>query len=540
MTWTLETSKGNESQKCRWEIVQWTRGRGLDIGCGPIKCFPHMIGIDNCHHEMFGQTIKPDVKVHTCLDLGIFASGSMDFVFSSHTLEHIEPENVVRCLEEWMRLLKVGGNLVLYLPDKKLYPHIGEEGCNPDHKWEPEYESVVAYMDKVSCGWEMVVYQLRNQEDEYSGLYVFQKTAEKLRGFSWRKSTPKKTVGVVRYGAFGDLLQASSVLAGLKKQGYHVTLFCSPPGCEVVKYDPNVDYFYYQDKDQVPNMCLSEYWEYHSKKYDKWVNLSETIEGSFLALPGRAAHEWPPAVRHKMLNHYYLEFQHELAGVPHRPAVKFYPTPAEKEWARKERGSTDLVLLWALAGSAVHKVYPYLDQLVARLMISYPQVHVFFVGGPECRLLEQSWENEPRVHRTCGVWSIRQSLTFAQQADLVVGSETGVVNSVCCEPMPKVVFLSHSTHENLTRDWVNTTALWSKDTHCPGRGKNEAPACHQLHYGWKYCKDTIYTEEIAELHNRPDLVDTRMGVAQCQADLHPALAWDAIQTAINSREEKAA
>lgn len=522
MTWTRETSKGNESQKCRWEIVQFTRGRGLDVGCGPIKCFPHFIGVDNCHHEIFGQNIKPDIRVETCLDLSVFATESMDFVFSSHTLEHVKPDDIVRCLTEWFRVIKTGGHLVLYLPDKSLYPNCGEDGANPDHKWDPEFESVTRYMDQLSAGWDLVLYQLRDQDDEYSGLYVFKKT-EVGHAFTFREPRPKKRAGVVRYGAFGDLLQASSVLAGLKRQGYHVTLYSSPPGVDAIRHDPNIDFLYLQDKDQVPNHCLGEFWEHEKKKYDRFVNLSESVEGTFLAMPGRAQHEWPPELRHKMMNRNYLEFQHELAGVPHRPQVRFYPTAAEQDWARDERAGKDFVLVWALAGSSVHKAYPYLDQIVARLMISYPQVHVYLNGGPEAKLLEAGWENEPRVHRTCGKWSIRQSLAFARVADLVVGGETGVVNSVSCEPIPKVVYLSHSSHENLTRDWVNTTALWAKNTHCPGRGRNMAPACHQMHFGWKHCKRGKET-----------------GVAQCQEDIAPAIAWDAIQTAINAREEKAA
>jgi len=126
--------------------------------------------------------------------------------------------------------------------------------------------------------------------------------------------------------------------------------------------------------------------------------------------------------------------------------------------------------------------------VIAAIMVDFPSVHVTFVGGPDCKMLEAGWEKEAKVHRRSGEWEIRQSLTFATMADMVIGPETGIMNAVCCEDMPKVVFLSHSTHENLTRDWVNTHVLWSNDTTCPGRGKNEAPACHQLHYGWTYCK----------------------------------------------------
>jgi hypothetical protein len=48
---------------------------------------------------------------------------------------------------------------------------------------------------------------------------------------------------------------------------------------------------------------------------------------------------------------------------------------------------------------------------------------------------------------------------LAQVADVVVGQETGLLNAVAMEPMRKVVLLSHSTHENLTKHWVNTEAL---------------------------------------------------------------------------------
>ena len=34
MTWTAETSLGNEAGKIRWELVEYTNGTGLDLGCG--------------------------------------------------------------------------------------------------------------------------------------------------------------------------------------------------------------------------------------------------------------------------------------------------------------------------------------------------------------------------------------------------------------------------------------------------------------------------------------------------------------------------
>lgn len=174
MTWDKNTSCAYESRKCRWDIVPYTRGRGLDLGCGPEKTFAHFIGVDNGHHEIFQHKINPDVKCDA-KDLSMFATESLNFCFSSHFLEHVDYEEVPKVLAEWMRVIIPGGHLILYLPDKALYPNVGEPHCNPDHKWDPDYDSVVAAMEKVECDWDLIDYQLRDKGDEYSGYYVWKK-----------------------------------------------------------------------------------------------------------------------------------------------------------------------------------------------------------------------------------------------------------------------------------------------------------------------------------------------------------------------------
>ena len=522
MTWKVTDPQGNEAFKVRWEVVQWTRGRGLDIGCGVQKTFQHWIGVDNCKDaELFGHPVKPDVHIEDAGDLSLFQSKTMDFVFSSHLLEHIEPERVSNVLKEWWRLMKDGAYLTLYLPDEDEYPKVGEPEGNIDHKWNVNKDRVIEYMRPLK-GWDLVDYQKRNQDREYSLLFVFRKVKEGQH-FSYQDPKPAKTCAIVRYGAYGDLLQSSTVWAGLKKQGYHVTLFCSPPGADVVKFDPNIDAFYHQDKDQVPNHLLTEFWNHHKKKYDKFVNLCESVEGSFLTLPGRAVHNWSPAARHRVMNFNYVEMQHLIAGVPHEPKVRFYPTGEEREWAKRERRKMgERVLVWTLAGSAVHKTWPYLDKVIATLMLEHPDWDVVLIGGEKCKILEQGWDNEKRVHKRSGVWDIRQSMTFIEEADVVVGPETGIMNAASDLDIPKVVFLSHSSDENLTRDWDNTIVLVSKGTSCPGRGNDEAPACHQMHYNWDFCKQH------------------EIGVAQCQADIPFEQAWHAITHAMRFRIEKAA
>ena len=511
MVWSIDLPYTPESSKIVWEVAPYLRGRGVDLGAGTFRVLPHAISVENGHHEAFGHQIKPDIKIEDAANLSIFGSQSMDFVYSSHLLEHIE--NYAGALKEWWRLVKPGGYLVMYLPDEDEYPKVGEKGANPDHKWNCSYGAVVAAMDDLK-GWDLQDFQKRNEGDEYSLLFVFKKTGTRVNTYGHLNPKPEKTACVVRYGAFGDLMQASSVWAGLKKQGYHVTVFTSLPGADVITSDPNIDNLVLFDKDQVPNANLVDFWGWQKKKFDKFVNLSESVEGTFLAMPGRTQHAWAPLTRHKRMNENYVQFQHELAGVDHAPDVKFYATTDEKEWAVKKRKKMGdgPVIMWSLAGSSVHKTWAGLDTIIASVMVTYPSAHVVLVGGPEAVILEAGWENEPRVHLTSGKWSIRQSLSFLSQCDLVIGPETGVLNASACMEVPKIVFLSHSTHENLTRDWRNVFPLSSVGTQCPGRGTDDAPACHQLHYGWDHCRR-----------------DANTGTAQCQADISDQLVWQTVR-----------
>jgi len=523
MTWSIHDPQSNEGHKVRWEIVPYTRGRGLELGSGIQKLYPHFIGVDNRKDAaLFGHPINPDVAVESAERMEFFASNSMDFIFSSHLLEHIEPERVTGALKEWMRIIKPKGYLTLYLPDEDEYPKVGENGANPDHKWNVNYDRVIQYM-RGAGWWDCVRFEKRNQDKEYSLLFVFQKHGSAQRE-SWKDyERPKKTCAVVRYGAFGDLLQASSVFCGLKAQGFHVTLFTSPPGDDVIKHDPNIDAFYYQDKDQVPNHLLGEFWEHHKKKFDKWVNLSESVEATGLAIPGRTQYLWPAKLRHEWMNKNYLQTQHEIAGIPHKHQVRFFPTEEERTWAKKQRSKMgEFVIAYALAGSSCHKVWGGMDRVIAAVMVDFPQVDFVLMAGEAGKILEQGWESEKRVHRTSGEWSIRQGLTFMAYADMAIGPETGLMNAASEHDYPKVIFLSHSTEENLTRDWTNVYPLSSKHTVCPGRGNNEAPACHQMHYGWETCKKTTDA------------------IAQCQVDITFDQAyeviWHVIKAALQSRK----
>lgn len=515
MVWKADAPQLHESMKMLWELVPYTRGLGLDLGCGPSKTFPHFIGVDNRKDtQLFGIQMNPDLTVPTCERMPFFASEQWDFIFSSHLLEHIVDYKAA--LAEWWRLVKVGGHLCLYLPHKKYYPNIGQPGANADHKHDFMPSDIINAM-KAGGDWDLLRNEDRNAEAEYSFFQVYKKLpAGGGQLYSYKNLKPKKTCAVVRYGAWGDALQAASIFPLLKKQGYHITLYTTDRCLEVIREDPHIDAVIVQDHEQVPNHALHHFWANEKKKYDKWVNLSESIEATLLALDERTQAKWPHSVRAKYLDTNYWEFTHDLAEVPfEKPLTKFYSTIEERNWALDERKKLDgdLFILWVLHGSSVHKVWPHIDQIFARLLITFPKARIVTIGEPgRAAMLDEPWAKEPRVVRMAGKWTIRQTLAMADIADVVVGPETGVLSGVCMQPMPKVVFLSHSSHNNLTRDWINAFALFPTQTKCY--------PCHKMHYSWDTCN---------QVHDKGQYWD---GAARCQVDIPPEACWTALMKAV--------
>jgi len=524
MVWKADGPQGNEAGKVMWELPQYTRGLVLDIGCGPHKAFPHFYGVDNRKDtELFKIQMNPEMTVQDASELPLCGTKHFDAVFSSHLLEHIE--DYKKALKEWWRVIKVGGHLCLYLPHKDFYPNIGQPGANHDHKHDFVPKDILDAMDGYS--WDLVRNEDRNEGIEYSFFMVFRKQEDgEAKKYSYKLPRPEKSVAIILYGGWGDNLQMASILPEFKKQGYHVTLYTTPNALEVVREDPNIDAVYFQDRDQVPNQSLPDFWQNELKKYTKFVNLCESVEANWLVLKDNSRSNWPTSVHDKYMRQTnYVQFQHELAEVPYTTCnTRFYETEDERRWAAKLKRDTGgkPTILWALTGSSVHKTWPHIDQIFARVMMSYPDAHIFLVGDKDSGVLVDQWEKEPRIHRMMNKWTIRETLSFANQADLIVGPETGVMSAVGMQPMPNIVFMSHSAPENLTRDWNNTFSLFSTKTACY--------PCHKLHYSWKTC---VQNQDQIDGKDAP-----WAGAAQCQVDLPPEACWDALTRALNPLVEK--
>jgi predicted SAM-dependent methyltransferase len=64
-------------------------------------------------------TPGPEVDfVGDCRDLSQFADGSIETIYASHVLEHVPyQKELLKTLREWFRVLKLGGTVMISVPD---------------------------------------------------------------------------------------------------------------------------------------------------------------------------------------------------------------------------------------------------------------------------------------------------------------------------------------------------------------------------------------------------------------------------------------
>lgn len=129
----------SETSKYRHLTTQFCQGDGLDIGSGGDPVVPSAIQIDlpaQGYVSYHGTNPADNIQLHCSPDALPFLDGSLDFVYSSHLIEDFE--DWLPLLKEWDRVLKVGGHMVILLPDKELWRSAVAAGQPPNcaHKHE--------------------------------------------------------------------------------------------------------------------------------------------------------------------------------------------------------------------------------------------------------------------------------------------------------------------------------------------------------------------------------------------------------------------
>ncbi len=300
----------------------------------------------------------------------------------------------------------------------------------------------------------------------------------------------------------------------LKADGYETTAHVSQRGIDVLKHNPHVDKIIEYEHDSVPWDKLDEYWSDLSKGYDKFINLSGSLEDGLTVSDLDVDRiTWSKEKRTKELNVNYYDRTLEIGGYGHIKGKngELYFSKLEHQLARQYRKKykDKFLILWALSGSSIHKSYPYAHFVAIKFLKEHPDAMTLTVGEEICKILE--WEH-PRAKCYSGVWNIRKSLIMTQYANVVIGPDTGILHAAGCFPTPKIILLSSTSEENVPKYWENCIAL-SANVSCQ--------PCFILHFELGSC-----------------LLDDKLGIPICMSKLKGMDVYDSLEKVYQEWKQK--
>ncbi|NWF87933.1 MAG: class I SAM-dependent methyltransferase [Ignavibacteriaceae bacterium] len=145
-----ETSKAKQRRLIEGFFDKYIIGKGLDIGFGGDLISPNTQGYDFEHGD--AQYLEN------------IAYEQYDFVYSSHTLEHMP--DPATALKNWFRVLKKNGFLIIYIPHRDLYEKKKTlpSRFNPNHTYffliekdeEPDTLGILPLIQRNLNGYELI------------------------------------------------------------------------------------------------------------------------------------------------------------------------------------------------------------------------------------------------------------------------------------------------------------------------------------------------------------------------------------------------
>ncbi|KKL79895.1 hypothetical protein LCGC14_2010250 [marine sediment metagenome] len=143
-TWPPYLFHGNATEYIKDKALTFCKGDGIDFGAG-AWCLPGAIPVDQS----------------TYFGIEDFDPESLDYVYSSHCLEHIRAWKAT--LEELVSKLKPTGIIFLYLPHE-----ISPWTCFRKHKWTPNAGIIITALDDL--GVSLLTHT--DKPDDYQSFFV--------------------------------------------------------------------------------------------------------------------------------------------------------------------------------------------------------------------------------------------------------------------------------------------------------------------------------------------------------------------------------
>jgi ADP-heptose:LPS heptosyltransferase len=467
-------SNQQPSRMPRWILYRscaYLGGQGITFG-DPIV--PHPAKMLNKGSLNVDVMLTPEVDMIDN-NLGRLQDGKFDHLFIGPRLEMMDnPPTMVKALADKL------------MPGKHLVMAQKIDNRHAKFYWNADgIDMMVAQAGK---------WQLKAQyEREGWALRIYKKLHGKKGIEPMPEKPARKRACICRYGALGDMIMITPLIHQLHEDGYEVTMNISPYALPIIENNPYVSNLVIQEREMIPNPELGPYWDEWRKDYDRYINLSESLEGRYLKVEGRRDFYTPKEWRIKTGEHNYYDATMRLGGYPDAVGRRgeLYFTNAEERNCQRALAQyrNKFLVLWAMNGSSHHKVYPPMEIVVEDFLLRHPEAVIVTVGDGVTKL---NFEHQ-RLHSKIGEWGIRDSLLAAKCANLVIGPETMMTNAAGSLGTPTITLLSHSTHEALCKHW-------GENDYCLAPEGIACYPCFQLHYTKESCPiqrmENIETKEV--------------------------------------------
>lgn len=165
----------SETSKHRHLVLPYCTGNGVDLGSSGDPVVPHAIQVDLPPDQYkHYNTTRPEASIQwrgSALSLP-FKDETLDFVHSSHLIEDFS--DWTPALVEWDRVLKVGGYMLIAVPDHARFRAAVArgQGDNLSHK----HESRIGELSEQLLDYKTIFEDfVTNNPHEYSILYIGKK-----------------------------------------------------------------------------------------------------------------------------------------------------------------------------------------------------------------------------------------------------------------------------------------------------------------------------------------------------------------------------
>jgi len=120
-------------------MEKYCRGLGFDIGVGTNRLSPTVLSTDWYPHkdaDLIWNCAPEPVDNNRYFVPYPFREDRFDFIFASHVLEDFHPDIIQHVFDEWLRMIKPGGYLIILIPDMegKRYPDWDEKFTADDEE----------------------------------------------------------------------------------------------------------------------------------------------------------------------------------------------------------------------------------------------------------------------------------------------------------------------------------------------------------------------------------------------------------------------